>query len=61
MENEAHTIHVSRIATYASNFRSGLGNANAAKPLKEEDMVLHDTVRYSGLIFQKNLILNDIV
>ncbi len=64
--DEEQSVSIPKIKTDMLDAKTGLKLANAEasskmKPLKEEDMVLHDTVRYSGLIFQKKLILNDII
>lgn len=54
--DEEQSVSIPKIKTDMLDAKTGLKLANA-----EEDMVLHDTVRYSGLVFQKKLILNDII
>lgn len=54
--DEEQSVSIPKIKTDMLDSKTGLKLANA-----EEDMVLHDTVRYSGLVFQKNLILNNII
>jgi hypothetical protein len=60
--DEEQSVSIPKIKTDMSDAKTGLKIANA-----EEDMVLYDTVRYSGLviyapsIFPKILILNNII
>lgn len=54
--DEEQSVSIPKIKTDMLDAKTELKLANA-----EEDMVLHDTVRYSGLVFPKNLILNNII
>lgn len=48
--DEEQSVSIPKIKTGMSNAKTGLKLSNA-----ETEMTLHDTVRYSGLVFQKKL------